>query len=59
VYNAARGAPVPSVNAAVSVMLFASLGVAGVAYLLYRLVTRTPKSEGEGAMSGLGTTVGL
>jgi spermidine/putrescine transport system permease protein len=57
VYNAARGAPVPSVNAAVSVMLFASLGVAGVAYLMYRLVTRAPRSEG--AMGGLGTTVGL
>ena len=59
VYNAARGAPVPSVNAAVSVMLFASLGVAGFAYILYRLLSRAQQPAGPEAIGGLTSTAGF
>jgi spermidine/putrescine transport system permease protein len=58
VYNAARGAPVPSVNAAVSVMLIASLGVAGLAYLVYRLLTRA-RPAAAGGIGDLGSAAGL
>jgi spermidine/putrescine transport system permease protein len=58
VYNAARGAPVPSVNAAVSVMLIASLGVAGLAYLAYRLLTRA-RPAAAGGIGDLGSAAGL
>lgn len=40
IYNAARGAPSPSVNAAASFMLFATLSVTLVGYLAYRWATR-------------------
>ena len=56
VYNAARGAPVPAVNAAVSLMLFASLAVAGLAYVVYRFTHRQPPGEGIG---DLGSAAGL
>jgi hypothetical protein len=58
VYNAARGAPVPSVNAAVSLMLFVSLGVAGLAYVVYRVLTRRRPAD-SGAMGDLGSAAGL
>jgi spermidine/putrescine transport system permease protein len=58
VYNAARGAPVPSVNAAVSVMLIASLGVSGLAYLVYRLLTRA-RPAATGGIGDLGSAAGL
>jgi hypothetical protein len=58
VYNAARGAPNPSVNAAVSLMLLASLGVAGVAYLVYRVLTRRRPADA-GAIGDLGSAAGL
>jgi spermidine/putrescine transport system permease protein len=57
VYNAARGAPAPSVNAAVTVMLVASLSVAGFAYLLYRLFARTRQPAD--AIGDLGSAAGL
>jgi spermidine/putrescine transport system permease protein len=41
VYNAARGAPLPSVNAAVTLMLTASLGVVVIAFALSRLIARS------------------
>jgi spermidine/putrescine transport system permease protein len=59
VYNAARGAPVPSVNAAVSVMLCASLGVVGFAYLLYRSLTRARQPAGADAIGPLRSSAGL
>jgi len=59
VYNAARGAPDPSVNAAVSVMLFSSLGVAGLAYVLYRSLNRAREPAASGSMGNFGPTVGL
>jgi spermidine/putrescine transport system permease protein len=58
VYNAARGAPVPSVNAAVSLMLFVALGVAGLAYLVYRVLTRRRPADA-GAIGDLGSAAGL
>jgi spermidine/putrescine transport system permease protein len=59
VYNAARGGPVPTVNAAVSVMLFASLAVAGLAYLVYRSLSRMREPAGADAIGGLGSAAGL
>jgi len=59
VYNAARGAPAPSVNAAVSVMLLASLGVAGFAYLIYRALARRRGPAGAETIGDLGSAAGL
>jgi spermidine/putrescine transport system permease protein len=56
VYNAARGAPLPSVNAAVTLMLLASLTFVALAYLTYRLVARTPQPTGASAI-GLGPQI--
>lgn len=53
VYNAARGAPLLSVNAAVTLMLLASLSVALLAYVAYRLVSRTQQPGAAGAVGGL------
>ena len=57
VYNAARGAPLPSVNAAVTLMLLASLSLVALAYLTYRLISRTPQRAGASAVGGLGPEI--
>jgi spermidine/putrescine transport system permease protein len=57
VYNAARGAPLPSVNAAVSMMLALSLTVSGLAYLLYRSVFRSRQAGTVEGVGGLTTPI--
>ncbi len=49
IYDAARAAPPPSVNAAATVMLVATLSAIGIAALAYRRFTRGERQEGGGA----------
>ena len=49
IYDAARAAPPPSVNAAATMMLVATLSAIGIAALAYRRFTRGERQEGGGA----------
>jgi spermidine/putrescine transport system permease protein len=47
IYSTARGAPTPALNALASVMLFSTLIAVGIAYVLYRVLTRGERSARE------------
>ena len=53
IYNTARAAPTPALNALASLMLVASLAAILIGWLAYRRVTR-----GEGQRAGLSTFAG-
>jgi spermidine/putrescine transport system permease protein len=55
IYNTARAAPTPALNALATILLAAALGAALLGYLGYRLLTRSAMSEAErgiGAFTG-------
>ena len=53
IYGATRAAPLPSVNALAALMVYFTLAALGVAYLLFRLLTRGERPTGaHGAMVG-------
>jgi spermidine/putrescine transport system permease protein len=55
IYNTARGAPTPALNALASLLLAAALAAVVVGYLVYRYLTRsdtTTKDRGIGAFAG-------
>jgi spermidine/putrescine transport system permease protein len=47
IYSTARGAPTPALNALASVLLFSTLIAVGIAYVLYRVLTRGERSARE------------
>ena len=54
IYNAARGSPSPSVNAAASLLLFASLSVAVIGLLVRRSAARTGRGRSTTPLIGVG-----
>jgi spermidine/putrescine transport system permease protein len=55
IYNTARGAPTPALNALASLLLLAALAAVVVGFLVYRYMTRgdtTAKDRGIGAFAG-------
>jgi len=51
IYSATRAAPLPSINALASIMVYFTLGAIGISYLVYRLMTRGEKPARGGARS--------
>ncbi len=52
IYSATRAAPLPSVNALAAIMVFFTLGALGVAYLIFRFLTRGERPKGGRSMVG-------
>ena len=50
VYSATRGAPLPSVNALAAIMVYMTLSAIGIAYLVFRFMTRHERKAGRGGM---------
>jgi spermidine/putrescine transport system permease protein len=51
IYSATRAAPLPSINALASVMVYFTLFAIGISYLVYRLMTRGERPAGGGGKS--------
>ena len=54
VYSATRGAPLPSVNALAAIMVYMTLTAIGLAYLVYRFMTRHERKTGRGMVQTMG-----
>jgi len=51
IYSATRAAPLPSINALASVMVYFTLVAIGISYLVYRFMTRGERPAGGGGKS--------
>jgi spermidine/putrescine transport system permease protein len=51
IYSATRAAPLPSINALASIMVYFTLFAIGISYLVYRLMTRGERPAGGGGKS--------
>jgi len=58
VYSSTRGAPLPSVNALAAIMVYMTLSAIGIAYLVYRFMTRGERPSGEHQRGGMVQTMG-
>jgi spermidine/putrescine transport system permease protein len=47
IYSTARGAPTPALNALASLMLFSTLIAVGIAFVIYRVLTRGERGTGQ------------
>ena len=57
IYSATRAAPLPSINALASIMVYFTLGAIGISYLVYRVMTRGERpagGEGKSMVSAMG-----
>ncbi len=59
IYQSTRAAPLPSVNALAAIMVYFTLGALGIAYLIFRFLTRGERPAGGAARSMMGEMGGL
>ena len=59
IYSATRAAPLPSVNALAAIMVYFTLAALGIAYLIYRFLTRGERPAGGTARSMIGDVGGI
>jgi spermidine/putrescine transport system permease protein len=59
IYQSTRAAPLPSVNALAAIMVYFTLAALGIAYLIYRFLTRGERPAGGAGRSMMGDMGGL
>jgi spermidine/putrescine transport system permease protein len=55
IYSATRAAPLPSINALASIMVYFTLVAIGISYLVYRFMTRGERPVGGAGKSMVGS----